>query len=168
MVQKGVDFGFGAVGMKMEAAISGEHGGEACPGAVVEDVNGDAEGFGIGQFVADPQGGSRAFRNHNVCGPQPGSILFVDGNVAVFKTFHLAQGQVADMLCKDDMATLDIPYDALVQVCILPAAADRSGEIHFPLFHLSVLYSAKIRILSIESLAGKTSSEKEGEGDVEL
>ena len=51
MVQKGVDFGFGAVGMEVEAAVAGEHGGEACPGAVVEDVNGDAADLCIGQFV---------------------------------------------------------------------------------------------------------------------
>ncbi len=48
-----VDFFFGLVGVDVEVGVAGQHCGQVGLPAVVEDVAGGADLFGVGQFVAD-------------------------------------------------------------------------------------------------------------------
>ena len=48
-----VDFFFGLVGVDVEVGVAGQHCGQVGLPAVVEDVAGGADLFGVCQFVAD-------------------------------------------------------------------------------------------------------------------
>ena len=55
LVEEGIDFVLGGVGMDMEVRVTGEHGGQLRLSPVVEDVAGDAAALGVGQLIAHAQ-----------------------------------------------------------------------------------------------------------------
>ena len=113
-VEDGIDFFFACVGVNVEIIVSGEHCREAGAGFVVEDVYRDAAGFGIAKLITDSQRGGCAFGDDKVRFPQPGGVLLIDALVAVRFALVFAQGQVPDVLRKDNVRALNISDDALV------------------------------------------------------
>ena len=116
------------VGVDVEVAVAGQHGGEGGFGRPVEDVAGYLEAFGIGEFVADAERWAGAFGDDEVGCPEPGGVLFVDG--LVFLTLFVdVEAKVADVFGEYAILLLQESDDLLVECRILAAAADGAGEV---------------------------------------
>ena len=64
--------------MNLEILVAGEHCGEMGFCLVVEDVAGDSEAFGVGEFIADTERWAGALADEEVAFAKPGGVLVVN------------------------------------------------------------------------------------------
>ena len=115
------------IALQGETLVSQDHRRDLLPRLLVETKDGLPKGLGETYLVADAQGGAGDLRNDDVGLLQPGHVPLEYLDLADPRLELLRD--LADVLRQDLPVALEVVYEQLGRLGVVPHAADGAGEV---------------------------------------